>query len=62
MLVITRRIGEEIRVGDNVRIVLVDIRGSQVRIGVDAPREVPIEREEVYSSPDYQGPKAKAVG
>ena len=48
MLILTRRSGEAVIVGDNVRIAVLDIRGNQVRLGVDAPREVTVHREEVY--------------
>lgn len=48
MLILSRRIGETIIIGDNVSITVLDIQGRQVRIGVTAPREVPVHREEVY--------------
>ncbi len=48
MLILTRRPGEAVIVGDNVRIAVLDIRGNQVRLGVEAPREVAVHREEVY--------------
>ncbi|WP_446831555.1 carbon storage regulator CsrA [Candidatus Foliamicus sp.] len=48
MLILTRRSGEAVIVGDNVRIAVLDIRGNQVRLGVEAPREVTVHREEVY--------------
>ena len=48
MLILTRRAGEAVIVGDNVRIAVLDIRGNQVRLGVEAPREVTVHREEVY--------------
>ena len=48
MLILTRRSGEAVIVGDNVRIAVLDIRGNQVRLGVEAPREVSVHREEVY--------------
>ncbi len=50
MLVLTRRRGEIIRIGDDIRIIVVDIRDSSVRIGVDAPRDIPVHREEVYDA------------
>jgi len=40
MLVLTRRLGEAITIGDNIRIVVVDISGTQVKIGIDAPKDV----------------------
>ncbi|MDD9894096.1 MAG: carbon storage regulator CsrA [Gammaproteobacteria bacterium] len=48
MLILTRRIGESIRIDDNVTITVLGVKGSQVRIGVDAPREVQVHREEIY--------------
>lgn len=48
MLTLTRKSGEAIRIGDEIRIVIRDVRGRQVRIGIDAPDDVPIHREEVY--------------
>lgn len=47
MLVLTRKIGEQIRVGDDIVVTLVRIQGDKVRLGIDAPRDVPIHREEV---------------
>jgi len=48
MLVLTRRLGEAITIGENVRVVIVDIDGSQVKLGIEAPREIDIYREELY--------------
>ncbi|MGE8113194.1 MULTISPECIES: carbon storage regulator CsrA [Pseudomonas] len=48
MLVITREIGEVITIGDDIRIKVVETRNGMVRFGVDAPREVPVHRAEVY--------------
>jgi carbon storage regulator len=47
MLVITRQIGEEIIIGDNIRVVLLKTRGEQARIGIDAPRNILVDRSEV---------------
>jgi carbon storage regulator len=48
MLVLTRRNGESLKIGDEVTVTVVDIKGSQVRIAIDAPREIQVHREEVY--------------
>jgi carbon storage regulator len=48
MLVLTRRLGESINIGDDVKITVVDIDGKQVKIGIEAPRNISIFREEVY--------------
>lgn len=50
MLILTRKIGEKIIVNDNVTIAVLEIHGDQVKIGVDAPRNVKVFREEVYLS------------
>ncbi len=49
MLVLTRRLGEAITIGDNIRIVVVDISGHQVKLGIDAPKDIEIYREELYT-------------
>ena len=48
MLILTRRPAESIRVGEEVTITLLGIRGNQVRIGIDAPRTIPVHRQEIY--------------
>ena len=48
MLILTRHIGEKVRIGDDITVVIVDAWGQQARIGVDAPRGVPVHRKEVY--------------
>jgi len=48
MLVLTRKLGEVIRVGDSVTVRVLEVKGNQVRLGVEAPAEVRIYREEVY--------------
>jgi carbon storage regulator len=49
MLVLTRRIGESLVIGDNVTMTVLGIKGQQVRIGIDAPQDVPVHREEIYT-------------
>ena len=48
MLVLTRKLGEVIRIGDSVTVRLLEVKGNQVRLGIEAPAEVRIYREEVY--------------
>jgi carbon storage regulator len=48
MLILTRRIGEKIRIGDEVALVVLGIKGRSVRIGITAPKSIPVHREEIY--------------
>ena len=48
MLILTRRISESVIIGDNVKITVLGVKGSQVRLGIDAPKEVSVHREEIY--------------
>ena len=50
MLVLSRKINEVIRIGDDIILTVVDIRGDKVRIGIDAPKSVPVHRKEVYDA------------
>ncbi|MBI5178042.1 MAG: carbon storage regulator CsrA [Nitrospinae bacterium] len=49
MLVLTRKVGESINIGDNIKISIMDVKGRSVRVGVEAPRSMSIHREEIYS-------------
>lgn len=55
MLILTRRIGEVLRVGDDVSITVLGIKGNQVRIGIDAPKDVSVHREEIYQRIQNEG-------
>ena len=48
MLILTRRVGETLMVGDEVTVTVLGVKGNQVRIGVNAPRDVAVHREEIY--------------
>lgn len=48
MLILTRRVGETLVIGDDVNVTVLGVRGNQVRLGVNAPKEVAVHREEIY--------------
>jgi carbon storage regulator len=48
MLILTRRVGETLMIGDNVSVTVLGIKGNQVRIGVNAPKDVAVHREEIF--------------
>ncbi len=58
MLVLTRKLGESIAIDDHIKIVVVQIKGKQVRLGIKAPKETKIHREEVYDAIQKQNSEA----
>jgi carbon storage regulator len=58
MLVLSRKRNESIVINDDIRIVVVEIRGDKVRLGIEAPKEVPVHRHEVYEAIKRNAPPA----
>ena len=50
MLILTRRVGEALMVGDDTKIVVLGVKGSQIRLGINAPKDVKVHREEIYET------------
>jgi carbon storage regulator len=61
MLILTRRVGESLMIGDEVNVTVLGIKGNQVRIGVNAPKDVAVHREEIYQRIQQEQP-GTAVG
>jgi carbon storage regulator len=62
MLVLSRQRDESIIIGDNIVITIVDIRGDKVRLGIEAPTEITVHRQEVYEAIQRENSKANADG
>jgi len=60
MLVLTRKLGESIRIGDNVVIKIVDLDGRHVKLGIEAPKNVSVNREEIYDRIQKENKEASA--
>ena len=59
MLVLTRKVNQSIIIGDDIKIVVVDVRGDQVKLGIQAPKDISVHREEIYA--DIQQENKRAV-
>ena len=55
MLVLSRGEGQVIKIGDNIRVTIVEVRGDKVRVGIDAPRDVQVMRSELLQTPEGSG-------
>jgi carbon storage regulator len=58
VLILTRRIGETVMIGDEVTVTVLRVKGNQVRLGVNAPKTVSVQREEIFNRIKHQGSEA----
>jgi carbon storage regulator len=61
MLLLTRKLGENIRIGDDVKITIVEVKGNHVKLGIDAPPSVKVHREEIYERIQEENRRAQAL-
>ncbi len=61
MLILTRRVGESLIIGDDIVINIIGVKGNQIRIGVNAPKEISVHREEIYNRIQAEKPDDKSI-
>jgi carbon storage regulator len=61
MLVITRKVGDRVKIGDDITVTVLEVSGSSVRIGIDAPSEVPVYRHEIIEATEAENRAAAAA-
>jgi carbon storage regulator len=62
VLILTRRVGEKVMIGDDVSVTVLRVKGNQVRLGVDAPKSVSVQREEIFNRMKSEGEEPGADG
>jgi carbon storage regulator len=62
VLILTRRVGEKVMIGDDVSVTVLRVKGNQVRLGVDAPKSVSVQREEIFNRMKIEGEEPGADG
>lgn len=61
MLILTRKFGENIRIGDKIKIIILDVKGGQVKLGIDAPPNIAVHREEIYERIREENRRASGI-
>ena len=61
MLVLTRKLGEKIQIGDDISIVIMEVKGKQVKLGIEAPSNIKVHREEIYQKIQDENIKASNI-
>ena len=64
MLILTRKVGERLMIGDDISVIVLGVKGNQVRVGIDAPSSVAVHREEIYEriQSEQQRPASGTIG